>query len=258
MANYKTVVVKIGSSTLTTKEGKLDIANLFRLVSEFKEIIKNNIKLIIVTSGAVATGAEKLNLKSKPKSIPEKQAAAAIGQSILMRQYEKAFESYGITVAQILLTRDAIENKERYLNARNTLTKLLEENVVPIVNENDTVAVEEIKFGDNDNLSAMVAELIKANLLLLLTDVDGFYMKTDEGVEFKADVIEEIDQKVTAAAGHSATRVGTGGMATKIEAAKICLKAKIPMVIAHGRMQGVINKIVNGENVGTMFLPKGK
>ncbi|HTY13898.1 MAG TPA: glutamate 5-kinase [Candidatus Omnitrophota bacterium] len=255
---YKNIVIKIGSSTLATKQGKLDIPNLSRLVRETAALVKQKSRVIVVTSGSIVTGAEKLKLKAKPSSLPQKQAAAAVGQSILMRQYEKAFESFGLTVAQVLLTRDAIENRERYNNARNTFHTLLREKVVPIVNENDTVTVEEIKFGDNDNLSALVAQLVGADLLILLTDVDGFYMKTASGLKFKADVIEEIDHKVISAAGNSSTKVGTGGMATKIEAAKICRKAGIPMVIAHGRTPGVIGKIARGETVGTLFLPKGK
>lgn len=250
---YNTIVIKIGSSTLTTIEGKLNVANLTRIAEETAELISKKHKVIIVTSGSIVTGAERLKLKAKPKTMPEKQAAAAVGQSILMRQYEKAFEKCGITVAQILLTKDALND-----NAKNTILTLLKENVVPVVNENDTVAVDEIKFGDNDNLSALVARLIKADLLILLSDVDGFYLKTDKGVEFKADVVEEIDSKVESAAGHSATHVGTGGMVTKIQAAKICKDAGIPMVIANGMTSGIIGKIADGETIGTLFLPKGK
>jgi glutamate 5-kinase len=175
-----------------------------------------------------------------------------------MRQYDKAFEKCGITVAQILLTRDAITDGERYANARNTISTLLAENVVPVVNENDTVAVEEIKVGDNDTLSAMVASLVGANLLILLTDVDGFYMETDEGVSYKVDIIEEISPEVELAAGHPSTHLGTGGMITKIQAAKLCAKAGIPVVIAHGRSKGVIKKIVKGGKAGTLFLPASK
>jgi glutamate 5-kinase len=258
MTEYNTIVIKIGSSTLTTKEGKLDVSNLTRLVFETAGLVKQKLKIIIVTSGAVVTGTERLNLKSKPTTVPQKQAAAAVGQSILMRQYEKAFEKYGITVAQVLLTRDAIADRERYLNARNTISTLLAENVVPIVNENDTVAVEEIKVGDNDTLSALVASLIGADLLVLLTDVDGFYMETDEGVDYRVDVVEEITKEVAAAAGHPGTQLGTGGMVTKISAARICQDAGIPVVIAHGRTEGIIEKIVNGEKVGTLIKPKAK
>jgi glutamate 5-kinase len=252
------IVVKIGSSTLTTKENKLDVSNLTRLVSETAELIKQKHKVILVTSGAIVSGADKLGLATKPKSIPEKQAAAAVGQSLLMRQYEKAFEQFGIPTAQILLTRDAIADRERYLNTRHCMTTLLSEGVVPIVNENDTVAVEEIKVGDNDTLSALVASLIGADLLVLLTDVDGFYMESEEKVAFKATVIEEITAEVEAAAGHPGTQLGTGGMITKIQAAKLCSDAGIPVVIAHGRTEGLLKKIAAGEQVGTLFKAKEK
>ena len=255
MAKYETVVIKIGSSTLTSEKSKLDVDNLRRIVSEIADL---KLKAIIVTSGAIVTGAERLGLKEKPKKLQEKQAAAAVGQSILMRQYEKAFEEYGITVAQILLTKDAIVDGERCVNARNTLTTLLRENVVPIVNENDTVAVDEIRVGDNDTLSAYVATIIKADLLVLLTDIDGFYMESDEGVDYKVSVVEEITKEVEDAAGHPGTQLGVGGMITKIQAAKIATAEGIPLVIADGRKKGVLKNIINEEKEGTIFLPKRK
>jgi len=253
MSAYDTIVIKIGSSTLTNSSGKLDITNLQRLVREISELKK---KVIIVTSGSVVTGSERLGFNGKPKTIPQKQAAAAVGQSILMRQYEKAFEEFHKPVAQILLTRDAIADRERYLNTRNTITTLLEEGVVPIVNENDTVAVEEIKVGDNDTLSALVASLIGADLLVLLTDIDGFYMDSEEGVSYKVDYIDEITKEIENAAGHPSTQLGTGGMVTKLQAAKICTDAGIPVVIAHGRTEGLLSKIVSEEKVGTFFKPR--
>lgn len=252
---YKTIVVKIGSSSLTDPQGKLDISNLKRITSEIAQLIKEDKKVIMVTSGSIVCGAQRLGL-GKPKTIPEKQAAAAVGQSRLMRQYEKAFEEYGITAAQILLTRDAIANRERYLNARHTLTTLLKENVIPIVNENDTVAVDELKIGDNDNLAALTASLIGADLLILLTDIDGFYMDNEEGVSYLVSEISEIDQDVEAAAGHPSTQLGTGGMITKIEAAKICSDAGIHMAIIHGRKDGLIKRLLSGGKIGTSFLPR--
>lgn len=250
MAKLDTIVIKIGSSTLTNELGKLDITNLKRIAKEVSNLKQ---KVIIVTSGSIVTGAERLGLKEKPKSLPQKQAAAAVGQSILMRQYEKAFEAYGITVAQILLTKDEIVNHEKRINAKNTISTLLSENVVPIVNENDTVAVEEIRVGDNDTLSALVAALIKADLLILLTDIDGFYMKTPEGVAYKVDEVNKITEEVTDAAGHPGTQLGTGGMVTKIQAAKLCMAENIPMVISHGRTAGVLGKIISKDRVGTWF-----
>lgn len=248
----ETIVIKIGSSTLTDPQGKLDLQNLKRIVKETVEIKK---KVILVTSGAIAAGKEKLGL-SKLKTIPQKQAAAAVGQSLLMRQYEKSFEEYGITVAQILLTRDAIADRERYLNARNCITTLLNEGVVPIVNENDTVAVEEIKIGDNDNLAALTASLVGADLLIILTDVDGFYMKNEEGIPYLVPEIREITKEIWEAAGHPSTQLGTGGMITKIQAAEICFDAGIQMVIVNGRKPGLIKAAVQGEKIGTIFYPK--
>ncbi|MGB9612997.1 MAG: glutamate 5-kinase, partial [Candidatus Margulisiibacteriota bacterium] len=253
--NYNTIVVKIGSSTLTDPQGKPDLKNLKRIVAEVSELYQQKKKIIIVSSGAIVLGAEKLGL-GKPKSIPEKQAAAAVGQSLLIRQYEKAFEEFGIVVAQILLTRDAIADRERYLNARNCLTTLLNEDVIPIVNENDTVAIEEIKIGDNDNLAALTASLIGADLLIILTDVDGFYMKNEEGIPYLVSEIKELTEEVRDAAGHPSTQLGTGGMITKIQAAEICMNAGISMAIINGREPNLIAKIIKGEKVGTRFYPK--
>lgn len=253
--SFETIVIKVGSSTLTDTSGKLDHNNLERIVSETAELVKKNKKVIIVTSGSIVCGAERLGL-GKPKTIPQKQAAAAVGQSRLMRQYEKAFEKYDITVAQILLTRDAIADRERYLNARHTLSTLFEEGVVPIVNENDTVAIDEIKIGDNDNLAALTASLVGADILILLTDVDGFYMKNEEGIPYLANEITEITSDVEDAAGHPSTQLGTGGMITKVQAAKICSDAGIYMAIIHGKKEGLIKKVLAGEKFGTVFTPK--
>jgi glutamate 5-kinase len=179
-----------------------------------------------------------------------------VGQSRLMRQYEKAFEEYDLTVAQVLLTRDAIANRERYLNARHCFDTLLEEKVIPIVNENDAVAIDEIKIGDNDNLAALTASLVGADLLVLLTDVDGFYMKNEEGISYLASEIKEIDQDVADAADHPSTQLGTGGMITKIQAAKVCSNAGTHMAIINSRKEDLIQAVVSGEQVGTVFLPK--
>jgi len=252
---FNTLVIKIGSSSLTDPQGKLDLKNLRRIASEIAELIQQGKKVILVTSGAIVAGSEKLGI-TKPKTIPEKQAAAAVGQARLMRQYEKAFEEFTLPVAQILLTRDAIADRERYLNARNCLTTLLKEMVVPIVNENDTVAVEEIKIGDNDNLAALTASLIGADLLIILTDVDGFYMKNEEGIPYLVPEIKKITEEVKEAAGHPSTQLGTGGMITKIQAAEICMDAGIYMAIINGRNPGLISKVLEGEKVGTIFIPK--
>ncbi|MFH1541690.1 MAG: glutamate 5-kinase, partial [bacterium] len=210
---FNKIVIKVGSSSLTTPQGKLDHQNLERLVTEIASLIKDNKEIVLVSSGAIVCGAEALKL-GKPKTIPEKQAAAAVGQSRLMRQYDKAFEKFGIITAQVLLTKETITKKSSRLNAQHTFATLLKEKTIPIVNENDAVAVEEIKIGDNDNLAALTAKLIGADLLILLTDVDGFMM--DGQV---VPTITKIDQDVIKAAGLSSTEQGTGGMKTKIEAA---------------------------------------
>lgn len=252
MAKNK-LVIKIGSSSLTDPQGQLDHKNLNRIAKETAGLIKQGHKIVLVTSGAIVCGAQVLNL-GKPKSIPQKQAAAAVGQSRLMRQYEKAFEKYGIPTAQILLTRDAITNPIRYANARNCFHTLLNEGVIPIVNENDTVSVDEIKIGDNDNLAALTAELIKAQMLIILTDVDGFFMKNSKGKLKLVAEINEITGEVEAAAGLSSSDQGTGGMKTKLQAAKICLQNNIKMVIINGRKAGLIKKAANHEKVGTRFI----
>ena len=257
MAKYNTVVIKIGSSTLTTSKGTLDIANLSRIAAEAAKLVKKKIKVLIVTSAAIVSGSQKLGLKGKPSSIPQKQAAAAVGQATLMRQYEKAFERSKINVAQILLTRHEIENQNRAENVRNCIFTLLKEGVVPIINENDAVAVDEIKYGDNDTLSAMVATLIDADLLILLTDVDGFYVKDEKGKAVLINMIEEISEEIEKSAGASASMVGTGGMATKLQAAKIASRSGITTIIAHGRKKGLLEKIMQGKNVGTLINQKG-
>ncbi|MFA4843615.1 MAG: glutamate 5-kinase [Candidatus Margulisiibacteriota bacterium] len=253
---YQTIVIKIGSSTLTTPHGTLDLANLRRIVAEAATLVKQQKKVIIVTSGAIVTGAQALGLKEKPKSIPQKQAAAAIGQSRLMRQYEKAFEERGIIVAQVLLTRDALADRQRHQNARNCLHTLLAEKVVPVINENDTVAVDEIRIGDNDTLAALTARLVGADLLIVLTDVDGFFMKDKKGAPFLVSAIKRINKAVRSAAGHSATQQGTGGMITKLGAAEICLKAGIDLAIINGRKPGLIAGAAQKKISGTLFTAK--
>jgi glutamate 5-kinase len=258
MSKFKNIVVKIGSSTLTNKAGNLDTANLKRIAGEIAKLIRSKKKITVVSSGAIVSGSDRLKFNKKPKTILEKQVAAAVGQSLLMREYAKAFDEHGITVAQILLTRDEVSNKERYTNTKNTLSKLLKMGVVPIVNENDTVSVEEIKIGDNDNLSAIVARLIGADLLIMLTDVDGFMMKDKDRKLAVVHEIKEITGKVKDAAGHPSTHQGVGGMITKIQAAQICLNAGVDAAIANGRTAGAMAKVIAGGKVGTIFRSKGK
>ncbi|MFC1559987.1 glutamate 5-kinase, partial [Candidatus Margulisiibacteriota bacterium] len=252
-SKFKTIVVKIGSSSLTDKQGKLDTANLIRIAGELSSLRKEGKNIVLVTSGAIVSGSERLQIKGKPKTIPAKQAAAAIGQSLLMKEYIKAFSEDGITVAQILLTRDEIHNREKYINAWNTLSELFKIGAIPIVNENDTVAIDEIKIGDNDNLAALVANLSGADILVLLTDVDGFMMKDADGELIVQHEIKEVTKDVELAAGHPSTQAGTGGMITKIQAANICSHSGIVMAIGNGRKKNVIADILNGKKVGTVF-----
>ncbi len=212
--------------------------------------------VILVSSGAIRAGMARLQLTGRPRSIPQKQAAAAVGQGLLMHTYAQAFDPHRLPVAQVLLTRDDLRDRARYLNARNTFAALLHSRVVPIVNENDTVAVDEIKFGDNDTLAALVASLVEAETLLLLSDVAGLYDRDPTLFPDAALIptVEKIDRGVEQRAGAAQTTVGTGGMATKIQAAKICVRTGVRMVIAHGRRPDVVAEALSGR-CGTQFLP---
>ncbi len=241
-------MVKIGSSTLTNKQGKLDTSNLHRIATELAALKRSGKRILIVSSGAIVTGSGILKFKGKPSSIPEKQAAAAVGQSALMNEYSKAFRKYNITVAQVLLTNGEIVHAQRTLNTKNALAKLLSLGVVPIVNENDTVAVDEIKIGDNDNLSAHVAKLIGADLLIMLTDVDGFIINNKV-----VPYIYNISGAIEKAAGHAKGDKGTGGMITKLQAVRTCLSSNITAAIANGKKKKVILTLAKGGSIGTIF-----
>ncbi len=256
--NVSRIVVKVGSSTLTHPTGKLDLHQMDLLVRELQDLRNQGKEVVLVSSGAVAAGVGKLGLPKKPKTIPVKQAVAAVGQGILMHLYEKTFAEYGGTVAQVLLTREDVIDRKRFSNARNALNALLKLSVVPIINENDTVAVEEIRFGDNDTLSALVASLINADLLIILSDIDGLYSGNPR-VDPQAQLIklvEEVTPAIEQLAGGAGSNVGTGGMVTKIQAAKIGMGSGVAVVIANGRKAQVLSDIMAGEEVGTLFLPK--
>jgi glutamate 5-kinase len=251
------VVLKVGSAVLTSEEGDLDEAVIRRLVSQVSFLVKRGWEFVVVSSGAIAAGRAKLGRSNIPKTIPYKQAAAAVGQSHLVWAYEKSFRRSGIQVAQILLTHDDLGHRNRYLNARNTLHILLENGVVPIVNENDTVAVEEIKFGDNDILSAFVADLVKAELLLILTDIEGFFTadpRREPGAQL-IPLVEKVTPQLESMAGKSSTQLGTGGMQTKLEAVRKAALSGIPTVIAEGGEANVIKRVLKGEEIGSLFLP---
>jgi len=253
----KRVVIKAGSGMLTGSEG-LNTKVINSLSTEICGLWENGIEVVLVSSGAIASGLKKLGLTKRPKSISKKQATAAVGQSSLMMAYEKAFSRCGKTVAQILITRDDFNNRRRYLNARNTIFTLLSWEITPIINENDTVAFDEIKFGDNDNLSAMVANMTEAHLLINLTDMDGLFNKdprTHEDAKL-ISVVEKINSDVIRCAGTDPGDLGTGGMASKIKAARKVTLRGIPAIIANGRRPGVLNGIFRGEATGTLFLPQ--
>jgi glutamate 5-kinase len=257
LTKARRVVVKVGSGLVTAPGIGPEPDRIADLAADVAEARRHR-EIALVSSGAIATGMARLALAERPRSIPEKQAAAAVGQSALMWQYEIAFKRHGLAVGQVLLTAQDIADRTRYLNARNTLLALLGFGVVPIVNENDTVAVEEIKVGDNDNLSALVASLVEADLLVLLTDVDGLYT-ADPATDPRAtriDTVDAVTDDIIAMAAKRQDGVSVGGMATKLQAAQKAATSGVPMVIANGREPSVLTRILRGESVGTYFVPK--
>ncbi|MGA7877491.1 MAG: glutamate 5-kinase [Desulfoferrobacter sp.] len=251
------LIIKVGSAVLTGPRG-LNLVMIHRLSDQISELKEEGLEIVIVTSGAVASGVRKVGLTERPRTIPQKQAAAAVGQGFLMEAWEGAFNKYELLVAQVLLTTEDLAHRHRYLNARNTLETLLDWGILPIINENDTVVVEEIKFGDNDRLSAMIAGLIGADLVINLTDTEGLY-ECDPRVDASASlisIVHGVDAKLLACAGSAPGSVGTGGMLTKINAAKKCLASGIPMIIAPGKERDVILRLFNGEMLGTLFVPQ--
>jgi len=257
LAHNKKILIKIGSAVLTGPEG-LDLKIIDALVQEMCDLTRRGFSIVLVTSGAIASGKHRLNIAGKLKSIPEKQAAAAVGQGRLMRVYSKAFEKNNLYVAQILLTMSDLTDRQRYLNIRNTLSTLMEWHVTPIINENDTVAIDEIKFGDNDNLAAMIANIIEADLFINLTATDGLY-DCNPSQSKKAKLIPlvcEITDEIEAAATMETSSVGTGGMKSKILAAKKVTSLGIPCIIAPGKRKKVLSEIMAGKEIGTLFLPQ--
>ncbi|HXG16986.1 MAG TPA: glutamate 5-kinase [Calidithermus sp.] len=257
LAGCRRLVVKVGSGLITGPATGADQARIDALADDIAAVRPGR-DVVLVSSGAIVTGMARLALPQRPQSIPEKQAAAAVGQSALMWHYEAAFKRHGIAVGQVLLTAQDIADRARYLNARNTLTTLLRFGVLPIVNENDTVAVEEIKVGDNDTLSALVASLVDADLLVLLTDVDGLYTsdpRVDAGAR-KIDTVDAVTDEIARLVWDRPGLVSVGGMATKLAAARRAAVAGIPMVIASGRRPGTLPRLLAGEPVGTYFAPR--
>jgi glutamate 5-kinase len=253
----KRVVIKIGTSLLTGASGGINHGRIAEFARSVAQLQRSGVSVTIVSSGAIGAGVAALGLASRPRRMPDKQAAAAIGQPILMAAYDGAFREVGLQVAQILLTNEDFSHRTRFVNARRTIGSLFRSGVVPVINENDTVTVEEIKLGDNDTLSALVANLIDADLLVLLSDVDGLY--SDDPVRNSdatlIPVVERVTPQIERLARNPRNPLGTGGMVTKIQAAKRCSNAGVAMIIANGSTPGILDDLFAGRGTGTLFLP---
>ncbi len=250
------IVIKVGTSTLAHQTGLLNIKRVEEICKIISDLKNAGNEIILVSSGAIGMGVGKLSLKEKPSDIPTKQAAAAIGQCELMYTYDKLFSEYNHNVAQILITSEDTENEERHTNFNNTLTRLLELSAIPIINENDTVATKEIVIGDNDTLAAIVAVSVKADLMIILSDIDGLYTKdphTNPDAEL-ISVVPKLTDEISALADGNKSKLGTGGMKTKLTAAKTVTEKGIDMIITNGSRPSDLYKIIEGESIGTKFL----
>lgn len=254
----KRIVVKIGTSSLTYSSGKMNLRRIEKLARVISDLMNNGREVILVSSGAIGVGTEVLNLPERPRTVSGRQAAAAVGQVNLMQVYNRIFGDYGYAVAQLLITKDTIDNPESKQNAINTFTELLQLSVLPVVNENDTVAVDEIKFGDNDNLSSIVARITNADLLIILTDIDGYYMENPQETPDARmyHTITDLSEEIERAAGGSGSKLGTGGMLTKVHASRLAAASGIYAVIANGEDPDVIHEILDGADIGTLFVPQ--
>lgn len=250
------IVVKLGTGVLTDSRKQPDLAQMEQLVAQMAAQRRAGREVVLVTSGAVGAGMGVLGFEARPKQLAELQACAAVGQSRLMTTYENLFAKFGLHVAQVLLTHDDLEHHERHLNARNTLVALLDRGVIPIINENDAVSFTELKFGDNDKLSALVASLLPADLLVILTTVDGVLENFGTPQARVLPTVDRIDDSVEGIAQGTLSPTAVGGMATKIQAAKIATRSGIPLVIASGRKPTVLADIVTGTEEGTLFIPQ--
>lgn len=256
------IVVKVGTSTLTYENGKVNFSRIDKLARVLSDLLNQGREVVLVTSGAIGVGSGKMKIRGKPETVQEKQAAAAVGQCELMHYYSKFFSEYGHTVGQILLTRDVVEEAHTRHNVINTFETLMKFGIVPVVNENDSVSIDEIEygekrvFGDNDTLSAIVAALVDADLLIILSDVDGFYDHGDprkNSDSHLVSIVREITPEIEKCAGGAGSRRGTGGMVTKLSAARLAMSNKIDMVIASGAEPGIITDITEGREAGTLF-----
>lgn len=256
LKDKKRIVVKVGSSSLTHSEtGLTDLVTMEKLVRELTDLHNQGKEVILVSSGAIAVGRKTIGMKERPSKLSEKQACASIGQARLMMMYQKFFMEYNQVASQILMTKNTLVNGENRYNARNTFETLLSMGVIPVVNENDTISTYEIQFGDNDTLSAVVAALVQADLLILLSDIDGLFTDDpNKNPEAKfIEYVEHVDEHFEKMAKGSASDVGTGGMSAKLKAAKLATSAGADMVIANGADMGIIHRIVSGEPIGTLF-----
>jgi len=251
--NYKRIVIKIGSSLFYSDKKKLDFRVLGSLIEQVAALTQKNTEVVLVSSGAIALGMSVLNLQTRPKKLSYLQAIAAVGQNELMDKYRDLLKEKNMHCAQVLLTWEDFDNRSRYLNAKNTILTLLKLGSIPVINENDTISTEEIKFGDNDRLSALVASLINADLMIILSDVDGLLMKDKKTL---VDVVEEISPNIRLMAMPTEKSTSVGGMITKIDAAKIAVDSGITCVIANGRKENIVLDLARGQINGTIFLPK--
>jgi len=256
LKNVSRIVVKLGTGVLTDAKKQPDLAQMQQLVDQMARLRAEGKEVALVTSGAVGAGMGVLGHSKRPAELAELQACAAVGQSRLMSTYEKLFAKHDLNVAQVLLTHADVEHKERHLNARNTLVRLLEHGIVPIINENDAISFTEIKFGDNDKLSALVACLLPADLLVILTTVDGVIENFGKPNAQLLSSIDQITDTIEASATGTTSATAVGGMTSKIDAAKIVIRSGIPLVIASGRKKNVLRDITAGEDEGTLFVPK--
>ncbi len=250
------IVVKVGTSTLTHATGRINIRLVEQLCKVLSDVKNAGHEVILVSSGAIGMGMGKMNLRERPLDMPSKQALAAVGQCELMYVYDRYFSEYSHTIAQVLLTGEDLRNEQRHRNFRNTMLRLLELDALPILNENDTVATEEVAVGDNDTLAAEVSVSVRADLLVILTDIDGLYTadpRTDPSARLIPEV-RELTPEILAAAGGNGSSLGTGGMSTKLHAASICMEAGIHMVIVNGARPDVLYDVAAGKAVGTHFL----
>ncbi len=258
LEKVRRVVVKVGSSVLTRDGAGLDARALGRITRDLAEVLSGGVEVILVSSGAIAAGRSRLRMIERPRTIPQKQAAAAVGQPALIQAWERAFSVHHRRVGQVLLTADDLASRLRFLNARHTLMMLLRLGVIPVINENDTVAVDEIKFGDNDHLSSLVTNLIQAHLLVILTDTEGLH-DADPRRSRRTRLIplvREITPAIERLARSEPGGLGTGGMASKVAAARKTIHFGVPCVLASGRRQRIVSRILQGEPVGTFFLPR--